>query len=53
MQNILHGPTEIGIGILSGFIGGFLCACFPHRNEVKCRLYCNSIVIHFFQVIKI
>ncbi|KAK7582285.1 hypothetical protein V9T40_013730 [Parthenolecanium corni] len=33
MQNILHGPTEIWVGILIGFIGGFLCACFPHRNE--------------------
>ncbi|XP_065223902.1 sodium/hydrogen exchanger 9B2-like isoform X4 [Planococcus citri] len=33
LSNIIHGPTEVAIGIVVGLCWGFITACIPHRNE--------------------
>lgn len=32
-HNILHGPIEVGLGLVTGVVWGIIAACIPHRNE--------------------
>ena len=34
-HKLLHGPIEIGIGLVAGVGWGIVAACIPHRNEVS------------------
>ncbi|KAK7590370.1 hypothetical protein V9T40_001983 [Parthenolecanium corni] len=35
VQNLLHGPIEVTIGIVTGIGWGVIAACFPHRTETN------------------
>lgn len=46
VQNLLHGPIEVTIGIVTGIGWGVIAACFPHRTEVSV----NSIPLYYHTI---